>query len=70
MIPSRILQWATATWKKIFSSSENRLENELIKLTRKDVAQRLIALEERKNPRASRKTCIENALRRLKRDRK
>jgi hypothetical protein len=70
MIPSPILQWTSAAWKKIFGGTESRLENELIKLTRKDVAQRLIALEERKNPRASRKTCIENALRRLKRDRK
>ncbi|MDZ7759502.1 MAG: hypothetical protein U5L00_04500 [Desulfovermiculus sp.] len=70
MFPSRILHWVSTTWKKIFGGGEARLENELIRLTRKDVAQRLISLEQKKNPQASRKACIESALRHLKRDRK
>lgn len=54
----------------MFRNQETRLENELIRLTRKDVAQRLIALEQRKNPRASRADCIQSAIQRLKRERK
>ncbi len=70
MSQSHLLSWMSAAWKKMFGNRETRLENELIRLTRKDVAQRLIALEQRKNPRASRAACIQSALQRLKRDRK
>jgi hypothetical protein len=70
MSQSRLLSRISTAWKKMFGNRETRLENELIRLTRKDVAQRLIALEQRKNPRASRADCIQSALQRLKRDRK
>ncbi len=70
MSQSRLVSRIFTLWKKMFGKREVRLENELIRLTRKDVAQRLIALEQRKNPQASRADCIQSALRRLKRDRK
>jgi hypothetical protein len=66
---SRLLK-RLADWKsRLLSGREARLENELIRLTRPDAARRLIELEQEKNPRASRESCIESALRRLKRDR-
>ena len=69
MSQSRLLNWLSAVWTKAFRYHELTLEKELIRLTRKDVAQRLIALEQKKNPQASRKACIQSALDRLKRDR-
>ncbi|MFW6054982.1 MAG: lactate/malate family dehydrogenase [Thermodesulfobacteriota bacterium] len=60
----------SAACKKKYGNRETRLENELILLTRKDVVQRLIALEQkknlRKNLRASRTDCIQSSLQRLK----
>ncbi|MFP4035617.1 MAG: hypothetical protein ACLFT5_08960 [Desulfovermiculus sp.] len=70
MSQSRLVSRIFTIWEKMFGKREVRLENELIRLTRKDVAQRLIALEQRKNPQASRADNIQSALRRLKRDRK
>lgn len=69
MSGSRLLK-RLADWKsRLLNGREARLENELIRLTRPDAARRLIELEQEKNPRASRESCIESALRRLKRDR-
>ncbi|MGM0425475.1 MAG: hypothetical protein ACQEQX_11235 [Thermodesulfobacteriota bacterium] len=59
-----------AVWKqKLFSSREKQLEEELVRLSRKDVAQRLIELEQEKHPEASRRKHIESAIWRLKKDR-
>jgi len=69
MFESRLLNWLSAGMKKICQGRESKLEKELIRLTRKDVAQRLIELEQEKNPTASRQVCIDNALIHLKRDR-
>jgi len=69
MKSSRLLK-RLAAWKtKLLGGREARLEQELIRLTRPDAARRLIELEQERNPRASRESCIESALRRLKRDR-
>ena len=70
MVYFRLQRWISAAREKIFANQEKRLEDELIRLTRKDVARRLIALEQERKPQAPRTECIRSALQRLKRDRK
>jgi hypothetical protein len=60
-----------ASWKqKLFSRREKQLEQELVRLSGKNVAPRLLEHEQEKNPEASRREQLESAIWRLKRDRK
>lgn len=64
--------WAklSALRRRLYKSRQDKLEEELVRLSGKNVAQRLLELEQEKNPGASRQEQLESAIWRLKRDRK
>ncbi|MFP4392318.1 MAG: hypothetical protein ACOC43_08675 [Desulfohalobiaceae bacterium] len=60
----------SALRRRLYKSRQDKLEEELVRLSGKNVAQRLLELEQEKNPGASRQEQLESAIWRLKRDRK
>ena len=70
MSESKIKKWFKSLQLKVWGSKEAELEQELVRMTRPDVAQRLIEMEEERKPGASRRSHIESAIWRLKKDRK
>ncbi len=68
MARAGLISWLAACKQRLLKGREDKLEKELIRLTREDVAQRLIQLEQEKNPQASRRSHIESAIWRYKKD--